>query len=104
MQKNILLLVLGAVLLLGLSSCAEPPKPAAGPAPATLATIKEIMDNLVDPAADDLWGAVSIVIDSKGTTENYPRTDEEWKKVRNDALLLVEAPNLLVMNRKVAKP
>jgi hypothetical protein len=69
-----------------------------------VATIKDIMDAMVDPAADELWDSVSITIDINGTTERYPKTDEEWKKVRGHALTLIEAPNLLMMARSVAKP
>ena len=85
-------------MLLAAGSCASRPdyRP--------VATIKDIMDGLVDPSAGDLWNSVSTTIDANGITERYPKTDEEWKKVRGNALTLVEAPNLLMMSRKVAAP
>jgi hypothetical protein len=68
-------------------------------------TIKDIMDAMVDPSADFLFESVVTIADEHGVTERAPQTDEEWKEVRNRAITLVEAPNLLVMRgRKVARP
>ena len=45
------------------------------------------------------------IADERGITHKEPRTDEEWKEVRRHALVLLEAPNLLIMEgRKVANP
>ena len=69
------------------------------------ATIKDIMDSMVDPSADFIWDSVSSTVDEKGITDKAPRTDEEWKEVRRRAITLLEATNLLLMpGRKVAKP
>jgi hypothetical protein len=69
------------------------------------ATIRDIMDSMVDPSADYLFESVSTTIDANGTTEHAPQTDEEWREVRRRAMQLLEAPNLLVMpGRKVARP
>jgi hypothetical protein len=82
-----------------------PPEPTSAAGLKPVATIKEIMDNIVDPNADELWDSVATTIDITGVHERYPRTDEEWKKVRNNALALIEAPNLLMMTpRQVAGP
>lgn len=71
----------------------------------TTATIKDIMDSVVDPSADFIWDSVSTIVTRKGTEERRPRTDMEWKEVRRRAIALVEATNLLIMDgRKVAKP
>jgi hypothetical protein len=71
----------------------------------TTATIKDIMDSVVDPSADYLWDSVATIVSRKGTEERRPRTDMEWKEVRRRAIALVEATNLLIMDgRKVAKP
>src|SRR5262249_23975906 len=37
------------------------------------------------------------IADSNGITHKAPHTDEEWEEVRHRALILLEAPNLLVM-------
>ena len=68
-------------------------------------TVKDIMDSIVDPNADLVWGALSETITAKGIQTNMPRTDKEWKEVRRHAITLVEATNLLMVpNRHVAKP
>jgi hypothetical protein len=57
----------------------------------------------IDPAADLIWGSVGTVVTRAGTLERQPHTAEEWSEVRNRALLLVEATNLLaVPGRRVA--
>jgi hypothetical protein len=69
------------------------------------ATIKDIMDSIVDPSADAIWESVETVVNAKGIDERQPRTDEDWAAVRKRAVALVEAPNLLVMDgRHVAQP
>jgi len=69
------------------------------------ATIKDIMDSMVDPSGDFLFESVAQIADEKGIREKAPETDEEWKDVRTRAIILLEAPNLLVMpGRKVAQP
>jgi hypothetical protein len=67
------------------------------------ASIQEIMDAQIDPAADVLWGSVATISNEAGVEERQPRTDEEWKAVRRSALTLIEATNLLTMEgRRVA--
>ena len=52
-----------------------------------------------------MFDAVAQIADENGITEKAPKTDEEWEEVRHRALILLEAPNLLVMEgRKVAQP
>jgi hypothetical protein len=68
------------------------------------ATIKDLMDSLVDPGSDYIWDSVETVVSAKGTEEKAPHTDEDWKQVRNHAIMLLEATNLLqVPGRHVAK-
>lgn len=103
----------GALLVAGACSSSQSatPAPAAKPADTaaadfrTTATIKDIMDSVVDPSADYIWDSVSTIVTRKGVEERRPRTDMEWKEVRRRAVALVEATNLLIMNgRKVAQP
>ncbi|MFL6599739.1 MAG: hypothetical protein ACJ8R9_00225 [Steroidobacteraceae bacterium] len=61
------------------------------------ATIPDLMDGIIDPAADVLWDSVAYIATSKGTEDRQPRTDGEWKTVRNSAITLIEAANLLSM-------
>jgi hypothetical protein len=69
------------------------------------ATIKDLMQGLIDPAADEVWLSVTTVMSQAGTVETRPQTDDDWAKVRHGAIKLVEASNLLIVpGRKVAKP
>jgi hypothetical protein len=61
------------------------------------------MAGIIDPSADVLWDSVAYIATSKGVEDRQPRTDEEWKTVRNSAITLIEAANLLSMpGRRVA--
>jgi len=82
---------------------AKPPETAAAEF-RTTATIKDIMDSVVDPSADFIWDSVSTIVTRKGVEERRPRTDMEWKEVRRRCIALIEATNLLIMdNRLVAR-
>ena len=83
-------------------SCAKP-KPQAEYRPTT--TIRDLMDGMVDPAADTIWNSVSTTITKKGKEEKAPHTDDEWGTVRHSAIALLEASNLLqIPGRHVAMP
>lgn len=75
------------------------------PAYAPTATIKELMESIVDPSADVVWDSVATTVGAGGIDEKAPRTDQEWTEVRKGAIRLVEAANLLMMaGRHVARP
>ena len=79
---------------------AKPAEAAALAAPAavgytTTASIQVLMLSIVDPTGDSLWDSVSVSITGAGSKETRPRTDAEWLAVRDKALLLAEAGNLL---------
>lgn len=61
------------------------------------ATIVEIMDSMVMPAAQALWDAVSVEVNESGTIEKTPQTDDDWAKLRWQAVTLAEASNALVV-------
>jgi hypothetical protein len=94
------------ILAASLTSCsAKVPPPAAAPAQSfkLTATIQDLMDGEIDPAADALWDSVAFIATPQGEEDRRPRTDEEWKAVRTSALALIEATNLLSMQgRRVA--
>jgi hypothetical protein len=67
------------------------------------ATIQDLMDSEIDPAADFIWGSVGTIITAAGVEARQPRTDEQWSELRRKAIILVEAANLLVIpERRVA--
>jgi hypothetical protein len=102
-----MLVVCGSVIV---ASCQakqlEPAAPAeAQPSYTTTATVKDIMLHIVDPAGDMVWDSVSTIIDKGGIHETVPKTDEEWNKVRNGVITLIEASNLLMVpGRPMARP
>jgi len=68
------------------------------------AAIKDIMDSMIDPSGDFLFAAVAEIGDEHGVTQKAPKTEEEWKEVRNKAIVLLEGMNLAMMEgRKVAQ-
>jgi hypothetical protein len=63
--------------------------------------LKSLMLWLIDPAADAIWDSVSTIIDRNGTTNIAPKNDEEWESLRQQAAVLTEAGNLLMMPNRV---
>jgi len=67
------------------------------PAAAPVASVKQIMQGIVGPAADRVFASVKYTETLKGREEQVPHTDAEWQAVGNDAAALVESGNLLLM-------
>ena len=92
-----------ALAMTGLAGCS-----AAGPESSISpflprASIQEIMNSQVDPAADLLWEAVSSETTAEGTVDHHPQSEQEWLELRHAAIRLIESANLLVMEgRQVA--
>ena len=63
--------------------------------------LKHLMEWLIDPAADAIWDSVSTIIDKNGTTNISPKNDAEWENLRQQAAVLTEAANLLMMPDRV---
>src|SRR5215467_2077148 len=70
----------------------------------SLSTIRDLMDSIVDPSADVVWGAVGTVVDQDGVHDNFPKTQEEWLNVRRGAIRIIEGSNLLMMPGREAAP
>jgi len=104
--------VLRAGVLLGaflIPACSR--SKAAAPAPAgpalwgdlkPVVSVKELMRDMIDPIADNIFDAVSIVETSKGTETRLPKTDEDWDKIRVGAVTLAEGAYLLKIPRPFA--
>src|SRR3954465_5613537 len=106
-MQRFMKIILAGVLLMMFGSCTSQPsqqQPSQPQAEYRLtATIKDIMDSMVDPGADFIWGGVETIVSAKGGEEKAPHTDEEWKQVRRHAVMVLEATNLLQMpGRQVA--
>jgi hypothetical protein len=55
------------------------------------------MEGTIEPAAEVLFESVGTVISERGVEEIAPKNDDEWANVRNNALTLAEAGNLLMI-------
>jgi hypothetical protein len=112
-------LCLAAFCLAVSSLIGESAQPTAKPAtPATLvagsnnatrnhpfySSIKDLMESIIDPSADTLWGAVGTIVDNEGVHELVPKTQEEWLDVRRAAVRMIEGANLLMMPDREAAP
>ena len=99
-----LTLGLGMLVVALIAGCRAAPPPAP-PAPEfrPTATVREVMGNMVDPSADVLWESVATVVTDKGIDDRRPRTDEEWAVVKRSAVTLVEATNLLLIDRPTGR-
>lgn len=89
-----LLAVASCVTLASCSTQAEAPpfKP--------VATVDQLMDGVITPAAETYWASVSTIVDENGITENFPRSDEEWEAVWGAAMTIAESGNLLMMSSR----
>jgi len=104
----------GLLAVGALSAACSSPKPAGAAIPAPAPTLwgdlkpvvsmKELMRDMIDPAADDIFDAVGTVINASGTVEREPKTDEDWGKVRVGAVTLAEGIYLLKIPRPIAPP
>ena len=82
------------------SSATTPPtNPTASATTMTpVVTMKQLMEEVFDPAADRYWEAVGSTSDKNGTVDHAPKSDEQWATVRNQATILAESANLLMMD------
>ena len=74
-----------------------PPAAAEAPVTTPVATIRQIMAGMTQPAATAIYGAVGTVMSAQGVKEIAPETDEDWAALATQAATLVESGNLLLM-------
>src|SRR6476659_7250000 len=71
------------------SSKPAPAPPAAGSLGRTemkaVVSVKELMRYTIDPISDNVFDAVTYESTKKGVKEVFPKTDEDWEKVKIDA-------------------
>ena len=56
---------------------------------------KQMMNWILDPNADVIWGSAGTITTFEGVEDLTPTTQEGWDAVRNAAATLAEAGNLL---------
>jgi hypothetical protein len=88
----------------------ETPSPALPRAPGLwgdlkpVVSVKELMRDMLDPAADHIFDSVKSVTTKNGTVETLPKTDEDWEKIRIGAVTLAEGVYLLKIPRPFTPP
>jgi outer membrane murein-binding lipoprotein Lpp len=98
--------VSASLLLLSACSARDPQVPHADYAPdiassiQPVATLQELMQSEVDASADSIWDAVETTTSKSGDANKQPRTPEEWQEVRRNAIVLIEAANLLTVDQR----
>jgi hypothetical protein len=107
------LAICAGLLALGvLTSACSSSKPPPAPRPAgelwgdlkPVVSVKELMRDMIDPASDFIFDAVSIVTTNKRSVETEPKTDADWEKIRIGAVTLAEGVYLLKIPRPFAPP
>jgi len=114
---------LAAIAFVGVltTTCSSSSKPAPAPAASdaisempppqqlwgemkAVVSVRELMRDLIDPIADNIFEAVGTFITKEGTIERVPKTDADWDKVRVGAVTMIEASYLLKVPRPFTPP
>jgi hypothetical protein len=97
-------------LAISVAACTSPAS-APAPPPASRAlwgdlkpvvSVKELMRDMLDPIADNIFDAIGTVETKDGVVETFPKTDEDWDKVRIGAVTIAEGVYLLKVPRPFA--
>jgi hypothetical protein len=100
------------ILGLTISACSSSSPPGAAGAPPSrlwgdmkpVVSVKELMRDMLDPIADNIFNAVGTIITDKGVVDIAPKTDEDWDKIRIGAVTLAEGAYLLKVPRPFTPP
>ena len=99
-----------SAIVLNAAACSSSPAPTPPRAPELwgdlkpVVSVKELMRDMLDPAADNIFEAVKIVSTRNGTVETVPKSDEDWEKIRIGAVTLAEGVYLLKIPRPFTPP
>jgi hypothetical protein len=91
------------------SQCASPkPPPPAAPKligdMKAVVSVRELMKYMIDPLSDNIFEAVGTDISAKGIVDTFPRTDDDWEKVKVGAVSIAEGAYLLKVPRPFTPP
>ena len=112
-SRNLAIATFGVSLIAaGLASACSSPKPTPAPARVVelwgeltpVVSVKELMRDMLDPIADNIFESVRIVVTKKGTVETSPKTEADWERIRIGAVTLAEGVYLLKIPRPFAPP
>ncbi len=90
LRRLLLTIAVGATL----AACEAPPPP---PPYVSVTELPEVMNWILDPAADVLWDSAGAIITEAGTEDLAPTTDAGWDHARNNAATVAEVGNLLML-------
>lgn len=102
-MKRLAWLLAGTAATLLACTQAAPPRTPVPIEP--LASLQDLMNAVIDPAADGVWEAVSEEATAAGAVVHAPRDEAEWAVVRQHAVRLVESAHLLLVpGRAIVAP
>jgi hypothetical protein len=67
-------------------------------------SVKELMRDMIDPIADNIFDAVWWEETKQGSVSHIPKTDEDWEKIRIGAVTIAEGIYLLKVPRPFTPP
>ena len=88
--------VSGVVLAALLAGCSDEPQLQSAPYEPVL-ELHDLMNSVLDPATDVIWGAAGAVITVDGEQDLAPVDDAGWQAVFNAAAVVTETGNLLML-------
>ena len=92
-------------LQLGCIAGPEPPAPQSEMVPFRPATnVQQTMAWILDPATDVIWESAGTIITAEGETDLAPTTEAAWENVRNQAAVVAESGNLLMLPDRTSGP
>ncbi len=86
------------ILIVCLTGCSKT-EPIVQPPYNSPLTLSQLMNWVLDPAADGIWDAVGWVSTAKGELAIAPKNEAQWDDLRNHAATLMEASNLLMLDK-----
>lgn len=105
------LVFVGIVMSACSPSQSTPPPPSPSPYETQLwgdmkpiVSVKELMRDMLDPLADNIFDSVYIIVDKNGMLEKSPKTDEDWDKIRIGGVSMAEGAYLLKVRRPFTPP
>jgi hypothetical protein len=107
-DRSLAAAALAFAIALVFQQCSRPesstPPPPAAENMQPVVSIRELMQNIFDPFADNIFNAVATTITKDGVDEHKPTSDEDWAKVMQGAVALAEGTNLLKLHPRLAAP
>lgn len=99
-MRHTVILALAAALV----CCEKEPQPLSAESFNTNIPLDEVMDHVMDAAADAFWGGTGTSYTVDGGTDLSPKTEAEWKRVEDGATTVAVAANALMLPGYARQP